>query len=302
MGIMTTVPLIVDSSWLYERLDDPNLRLLDATTFLSIPNKDGETPSLWSGQDAFNEEHIPGAVFADMLNNFSDRNAPFPMTIPSREQFVEEIEKLGVGEDTYVVIYDRGALANADVIASYWASRLRWQLKYEGFDNVAILDGGLVKWKLDGYPTTTEKTSYPRGKFNFSRRPKLVVNKEQVREAIDNDSVVLINSLSPADFYGETNTYPRKGHIPTSKNVFFGSLSNPETRLLWDDEKLTEIFSKTGALDSDKSVITYCGGGIAATWTALILNKLGQENVAIYDGSMNEWAADPSCPLVTGKE
>lgn len=299
---MSNFPLIVNSDWLYERLDDPNLRLLDATTFLSIPNKDGEAPSLWSGEDAFNEEHIPGAVFADILNKFSDPNAPFPMTIPSREQFVEEIEKLGVGEGTYVVIYDRGALANADVIASYWASRLRWQLKYEGFDNVAILDGGLVKWKLDGFPTTTENRSYPKGTFNYARRPELIVNKEQVREAINDDSVVLINGLSPADFYGETNTYPRKGHIPTSKNVFFGSLSNPETRLLWDDDKLREIFSGIGALDKDKRVITYCGGGIAATWLALILNKLGQENVAVYDGSMNEWAADPSCPLVTGKE
>lgn len=108
--------------------------------------------------------------------------------------------------------------------------------------------------------------------------------------------------MCPADFYGETNTYPRKGHIPTSHNVFFGSHSNPETRLLWDDEKLRKVFAKIGALDTDKTVITYCGGGIAATWNALLLNKLGQENVAIYDGSMNEWAADPTCPLVTGKE
>ena len=299
---MTNIPLIVDSAWLDERLDDPNLRLLDATTFLSIPAKDGEAPGLWSGQDAFNEEHIPGAVFADILKNFSDRDAQLPMTIPSREQFVEEIEKLGVGEGTYVVIYDRGALANADVIASYWASRLRWQLKYEGFDNVAILDGGLVKWKQEGRPVSTETKSYPKGNFTSTRRPELVVNKEQVRAAIENDTVVLINSLSSADFYGETNTYPRKGHIPTSQNVFFGSHSNPETRLLWDDETLQNTFSTIGALDPNKTVITYCGGGIAATWNALLLNKLGQENVAIYDGSMNEWAADASCPLVTGKE
>ncbi|MER2000687.1 MAG: rhodanese-like domain-containing protein, partial [Lysinibacillus sp.] len=106
------------------------------------------------------------------------------------------------------------------------------------------------------------------------------------------------NSLSPADFNGETETYPRKGHIPTSKNVFFGSHSDQETRLLLSDEQLRETFGSIGALDTDKTVITYCGGGIAATWNALLLNKLGQENVAIYDGSMNEWAADETCPLV----
>ena len=294
---MTNVPLIVDSNWLASKLDDPNLRLLDATTFLSIPDKDG-APGLWSGEKAFEEEHIPGAVFADILNNFSDRNAQLPMTIPPREQFVEEIEKLGVGEGTYVVIYDRGALANADVIASYWASRLRWQLKYEGFDNVAVLDGGLVKWKQEGRPVTTETRSYPKGNFNFKRREHLVVNKEQVRNAIEDDKVILINSLSPADFHGETNTYPRKGHIPTSKNVFFGSHSDQETRLLLSDDQLRQTFDSIGALDTDKTVITYCGGGIAATWNALLLNKLGQENVAIYDGSLNEWAADESCPLV----
>ena len=110
-----------------------------------------------------------------------------------------------------------------------------------------------------------------------------------------------IKNLSPADFNGETNTYPRKGHIPTSENVFFGSHSDPATRLLLDDEILRATFEKLGALDPSKKVITYCGGGIAATWNALLLNKLGQENVAIYDGSMNEWAADATCPLVTKK-
>ena len=297
---MSNIPLIVNSEWLASRLEDPNLRLLDATTFLSIPEKDGETTGLWSGEKAFAEEHIPGAVFADILNNFSDRNAPLPMTLSSREQFVEEIEKLGVGDEgTYVVIYDRGALANADVIASYWASRLRWQLKYEGYDNVAVLDGGLVKWKQEGRPTTSEIRTYPQSTFNYTRRPELIVTKEQVRSAIENEQVVLINSLSPADFNGETNTYPRKGHIPSSKNVFFGTHSDPNTRLLFDDNKLRQTFDQIDALNPNKKVITYCGGGIAATWNALLLNKLGQENVAIYDGSMNEWAADESCPLVT---
>lgn len=297
MFMLSNVPLIVDSAWLAERLEDPKLRLLDATTFLSIPDGE-EAPGLWSGEKAYLEEHIPGAAFANILGSFSDQNAALPFTLPSRGQFVEAIEKLGVSEDTYIVIYDRGALANADVIASYWASRLRWQLKYEGFDNVAILDGGLVKWKLEGRPTTSEVTTYAPEKFPGVRRPELIVTKEDVRAAIERDEVVLINSLSPADFKGETNTYARKGHIPTSKNVFFGSHSDEATHLLFDDEVLRKTFDEIGALDTDKTVITYCGGGIAATWNALLLNKLGQESVAVYDGSMNEWASDESCPLV----
>lgn len=116
---------------------------------------------------------------------------------------------------------------------------------------------------------------------------------------MNDDNIVLINSLSEADFRGETTTYPRPGHIPGSKNAFFGSHSDPETRLLYSDDVLRATFEKLGTLDPNKKVITYCGGGIVATWNALLLNKLGQENVAVYDGSMNEWASDPSCLLVT---
>ncbi len=84
--------------------------------------------------------------------------------------------------------------------------------------------------------------------------------------------------------------------------MFFGVHANEKTKELFSDKVLRETFEKTGALDPGKKVITYCGGGIAATWNALILNKLGQKNVAVYDGSMNEWASDSECPLVTGSE
>ncbi|WP_373895797.1 rhodanese-like domain-containing protein [Virgibacillus sp. CBA3643] len=116
---------------------------------------------------------------------------------------------------------------------------------------------------------------------------------------MNDEDVILVNSLSEADFNGETDTYARKGHIPGSVNVFFGDLSSTETKELYDDEKLRKTFEESGALDPDKKVITYCGSGIAATWNALILNKLGQNNVAMYDGSMTEWADDPKLLLDT---
>jgi len=125
------------------------------------------------------------------------------------------------------------------------------------------------------------------------------VTKEDVLKAIDDENVVIINSLNEATHNGEVNTYGRPGHIPGSVNVFFGLHSDPKTKELYDDETLRETFEKVGALDPNKKVITYCGGGIAATWNALILNKLGQNNVAVYDGSMTEWANDPSLPLET---
>lgn len=295
---MTKIPYVVDGDWLQSNLQNPQLRLIDATTFLKIPEGEGY-PELWSGREAYIEEHIPGAVYADLLNDYTNPNGTAPFTIATREQFLKAAEKLGITKDSFVVIYDRGPLVNIDILASDWSARLRWQLKYEGFDNVAVLDGGFRKWKLDGRPTETGENQYIPVAFEFERREQLIVTKEQVKAALEDDNIVLINSLSEADFRGETTTYPRPGHIPGSKHAFFGSHSNPETRLLYDDETLRATFEKLGALDPSKKVITYCGGGIAATWNALLLNKLGQENVAVYDGSMNEWASDESCPLVT---
>lgn len=297
---MSKHPLIVKTEWLAERLEDPKLRILDATTFLKMPDKDNGQVGMWSGKDAYNEGHIPGAVYADLMHELSDPNAPLPMTVPPREQFVEKMEELGVEDDTYVVIYDQGALVGNPVVAAQWASRLAWQLRYEGFDDISVLEGGFQKWKEEGHPITTEPGHYSRAKFTGERRPELLATKEDVKKAMHNEDVILINSLSPEDFRGETNTYPRKGHIPNSVNVFFGSHADTTTRQLHDISKLRETFEKYGALDPNKKVITYCGGGIAATWNALLLNMLGQNNVAVYDGSMNEWASDPDCPLITG--
>lgn len=296
---MNQVPKIVNTEWLAERLDDPKLRILDATMFLE-PNKKGPY-RLSSGKEAYEKEHIPGAVFADILNELSDPDAKYPMTVPPRDRFVNKMSELGVGDGTYVVVYDRGAQVNSPVIAWDWASRLAWQLRYEGFDNVAVLDGGFPKWKEEGRPVTAEPGSYPKATFSGERRSELLATKEDVQRAMNDENTILINSLSEADFKGETKTYGRSGHIPGSKHVFFGAHSDPETKELYDDERLRETFEKVGALNPNKKVITYCGGGIAATWNALLLNKLGQNNVAVYDGSMTEWAADPNLPLDTVK-
>ncbi|RNF39026.1 sulfurtransferase [Planococcus salinus] len=297
---MKEVPYIVDTNWLAERLDDPYLRILDATTFMAIP-ENGGSPTIQSGRDSYEEGHIKGAVFADLINDFSDPESSLPFTVPSRQQFISKMTELGVGDDTYTVIYDQGAMVGDPVIAAYWASRLAWQMRYEGFEHIAVLEGGLPKWKEEGRPVTTEVADYPAASFTGERRPELLATKEDVKRAMDDDNIVLINSLSPEDFRGETETYSRKGHIPSSVNVFFGVHADQATRKVHEDQVLRKTFEQAGALDSGKKVITYCGGGIAATWNALMLNKLGQENVAVYDGSMNEWTSDPSCPLVTGK-
>ena len=295
---MNNLPLVVTTEWLAERLNDPDLRLLDASTFLKHPEKHGYY-DVWSGKEAYDKGHIPGAVFADLHKELSDADSEFAFTLPSRESFVNKISKLGVGEDTYVVVYDQGAIVGAPIVASHWATRLAWQLRYEGFENVAVLDGGFPKWLDEGRPVTTEPGSYLPGNFTSVRKPELFVTKEDVLNAIDDENVIIIDSLTEEHFNGEVNTYGRLGHIPGSVNVFFGSHSDPNTKELYNEEKLREQLDRVGALDPNKKVITYCGSGIAATWNAYVLNKLGQNNVAVYDGSLTEWAKDPSLPLET---
>ena len=299
--MMNKIPLIVSTEWLEKNLNDPKLRLIDATTFMK-PMQDGGI-TLSSGKDSYNVGHIPGAVYADLLHDLSDPTSNLPFTLPERDAFVNHMANLGIGDkDTYTVIYDQGALVGVSVEAPQWAARLRWQLKYEGVENIAILEGGLQKWKEEGRPLSNAAGVYPKAEFKGERKEEMLATMEDVIAAMDNDSVILINSLSPEDFKGETDTYPRKGHIPGSVNVFFGCHANPETKTILPNEELRRNFENTGALDPDKKVITYCGGGIAATWNALVLEQIGVENIAVYDGSLNEWASREDLPLVTGSK
>ena len=293
---MDKIPLFVTTEWLIARLDDSNLRIIDATTFLGPPLHEAYI-DVSSGREAYEKKHITGAVFADLYEDFSETGSELSYTHPSREKFIKYISELGVGEGTYVVVYDQGITDDDSVAVSYWASRLAWQLRYEGFEQVAVLDGGFVKWLEEARPTASQSNSYPQGNFVGVRKPELFVSKEDVQEALDDDNMIIVDSLPPDSYNGDPNSSERSGHIPGSVNIFFGLQSNFETKQLYPDEEIRETFEKAGVLDPNKKVIVYCGFAVAATWVALLLNKLGQNNVAVYDGSMEEWASDVSLPL-----
>ncbi|ANU26131.1 sulfurtransferase [Planococcus versutus] len=294
---MKQIPLMVTTEWLEKRLNDSDLCVIDATMFMETPESGGPT-TICSGKESYQKGHIPGSIYINLLNDLSDPEASLPFTVPPRSYFIREMAKRGIGDGKLTVIYDQGTVLGESIGASYWASRLAWQMKYEGFDNIAILDGGILKWKKENRPLTTIPGVYKPVHYTGQRRTKLLATKEDVKQAIHDDQTILINSLSPEDYKGESDTYARKGHIPTSVNMYFAEHADNQTKEIYVDAILREQFEKTGALNPDKKVITYCGGGIAATWTALMLNKLGQKNVAIYDGSLNEWASDPNCSLI----
>ena len=194
---------------------------------------------------------------------------------------------LGVGDDTKVVLYD----ANGSV----WAARVWWMLRWAGFDNAALLDGGLDAWTSSGLPLSTEPATYAARSLTVNVRPELIVDSEAVRAAIDDDDVNLIDALPEAFYRGESTMYARPGHITTASNVSVLSLFDESGRFR-PDEELQSVFES----DRDLRTITYCGGGIAASADAFVMTRLGYKDVAVYTASLQEWAADPENPMEVG--
>lgn len=279
------VPL-VETEWLADHLDEPDLRILDCSVVRQ--DHDDGSYSFASGQEVWQQEHIPNSIFVDILTELSDPDHPVHLMMPPVEVFAGIMADRGVGDGTRVVLYDDSNHA--------WAARVWWMLRTCGFDNAAVLNGGKIKWRAEGRPTSEDIISYPAAAFTSRPRLELMADKETVLDAIGNCHVSIINALSPQMFNSELVLFPRPGRIPGSSNVYCSSLVNPETMAYVDREQMRKSFEPTGALTADK-VITYCGGGIAASSDALALTLLGVKNIAVYDGSMAEWTADPDLPL-----
>lgn len=287
---MSNLPTpLVSTDWLADHLDDADLRLLDATIFLAPPAEPGADWTQERGDVAHADEHVPGSRYADLVSELSSDDGWF--TRPDADAFKAAVERLGVGDGTKVVVYDRAA--------SMWATRVWWLLRSFGFDDVAVLDGGFPRWKAEGRPTTAEATpAAPAATFTPSDRPELVADRDEVLAVVNDGGACLINSLTVEDFTAtSTDRYARPGRIPGSLNVPVFDLLAEDGRFRPVDE-LREHFNDVLARPGRK--ITYCGGGIAATGDALALFLLGEQDVAIYDGSLREWTSDEALPLEVG--
>ena len=274
---------LVTTEWLSQHLDDPDLVLLDCTV-CTIPEDDGGFHNV-SGRPDYDLGHIPRAGFADLKGDLSDNTSPIEFALPEPEQFCAAMGALGVGDDSRVVLYDTNYTA--------WAARVWWMLRWVGFDRAAILDGGLGAWAAEGRPLSIEPVSRPAKQLTPAPRPELIADRDEVLASLDDDAICLIDTL-PEEFYrGELTIYARPGHIPGAVNIDGLKLLDKTGRFRPDDELAA---MHTG--DRNARTITYCGGGIVASANAFIMTRLGFTNVAVYTASLQEWAADPTNPMV----
>ncbi len=280
---------IVSTQWLADNLDEPSLRLFDASVYLEA-KADGPGYITESGRARWANSHIPGANFLDMLADFSDNSQPVQMMMHSAERFAELCGRHGIGNDHAVVIYSGQTMM--------WSARMWWMLRSVGFSNAAVLDGGLEKWVREGHPMSSRAKAYAPTMFNARHNPAMWADKKDVLRAIHNPAVCTINALQPDIYDGQINRYGREGHIPGSHNVYYNSLLDPESGTYLPLAELGQKFQAAGPFD--RRTVLYCGGGVSACLDAIALTMLGHQDLAVYDGSMFEWCMDPALPLVSG--
>jgi|TARA_R100000501_G_scaffold17911_1_gene34581 thiosulfate/3-mercaptopyruvate sulfurtransferase len=272
---------LVTTEWLAGELDKTDLRVVDATYFL---DRDARAK--------FENGHIPGAVFLD-LAELADKESDLPGMVPSSEKFASRMQSLGLGDGSRIVVYDDSELKTA--------ARAWWMLKTFGAHEVAILDGGLAKWKDEGRPVESGKASVRHRHFTVWKDESGIRNLEQMKANQQSKDEQIVDARPSARFTGAEDD-PRSGvaagHMRGAKNVPHSELFNGDGTFKSQDE-LRAIFEEAG-IDVDKPVVTMCGSGVTAAVLSFALHLIGAKKTALYDGSWAEWGAREDTNKVTG--
>lgn len=282
---MKNPELLVSTDWLAERIDDNNLRIVDIRGRV-LPATE-PPPHYFNHYDDYVESHLPNAVFVDWVQEITDPESAHHTRIAKPDRFTTFMQRLGLTPDMQVVAYDD---ANG-----MFAARLWWALNYYGHAQVAVLDGGWQKWLAEGRPTTSEVPTITPTDMIATPNPAWIYTDEQVLAALDSDTN-LLDVRSVGEFRGEASRASRAGHIPGALNLPRRQLLNADGTLLAADELRAQLLT-IGLDDTDTAVVTYCNGGVSASYGLLALRIAGFNNSAVYDGSWKAWGNDDSKPI-----
>ena len=283
MSNATNSPLVT-AEWLAERLDTPDLVVLDATFFL--PNQSR------NAREDYLHAHIPGAHFFD-IDVIADHATDLPHMLPTAAAFATAAGQFGIEEFTTVVVYDNNSFMAA--------ARAWWTFRVFDHAHVLVLDGGLARWKSLGLPTRSGPESAHPHPGQATLHPGLVRSFDQMRDLLGHPEAQILDARPPGRFNGaEPEPRPglRSGHMPGSRNLFFKRLIDEQTQCLKPAEALVREFASAG-IDIDKPVVTTCGSGVTAAILALGLYVAGNEYAAVYDGSWSEWGQRQDAPVDT---
>lgn len=273
---------LVTVEWLFENMRD--VRIVDVRGEVRPP---GESPRYKPKRADYDKEHITGAFFVDWTRDIVNLNDPVPVQVSKPEHFASTMSSIGIGDDTVVVAYDD--------YRSVFASRFAWALRYYGHDKVRVLDGGWDAWKKAGHATSAHPPRPVTAKFTPRLRADLRRTADEV--ALAEGSILLIDARPREQYEGKASAASRKGHIPRAISVPYPDLFEEDGRYK-SPEAIAKILAAAGIDPKDaRPVVAYCNGGVTACAVRNALAILGRDDVAIYDGSWNEWGNDPARPI-----
>ena len=274
---------LVSTAWLARHLDAPDVRIVDGTWCLPAQNRDPKAE--------YAAAHLPGAVYFD-IDDIADESSSLPHMLPSPAKFSSRVRRLGLGDGVRIVIYDSNRfLASA---------RAWWMFRLFGHADVAVLDGGLGKWRDEGHPVDDRPVRPVERHFTARQNNLLVRDLDQMRANLTRRGEQVLDARAAGRFRGaepEPRQGLRSGHIPGSRNLPYSDLLAADGTMK-PEADLRRLLD-AAEVDLDRPVVTSCGSGVSAAVLSLALHRLGAPDSAVYDGSWTEWGGRSDTPIAT---